>query len=343
MRLLIDVNHPGQVHLFTPLAQRIIGEDGAVFITARDKDVTRKLLEAGKLPFAMCSTRKGGMVSLLWELLVKTRAIVKRAREFRPEAIVSLGSPPAAWASRILGVPHIALEDTEHSTEQALLYLPFTRYVLTSTAFRRDLGKKQLRYKGFHELAYLHPSVFAPDEAVISSLGLSATRPFSVARFVSWQATHDLGRRGMSNSEKVALVDRLSSFGKVVLTSEAPLSRELRSKCVVVPPESIHHVLAFARLYVGEGATMASESAMLGVPAIYTNPLSAGTLEAQERYGLLYRQSDFGSALELIDFVMHEENNQKYQGLRREMLSDMDDLTSIIHDATLRAIRENAG
>lgn len=340
MRLLIDVNHPGQVHLFTPLAQRVVGEGGSVFVTARDKDVTRRLLEAGELPFAMCSTRKGGMVSLLWELLVKTRAIVKRARAFRPEVIVSLGSPPAAWASRILGVPHIALEDTEHSTEQALLYLPFTKYVLTSTAFRRELGKKQLRYRGFHELAYLHPSVFVPDETVIAPLGLSPSRPYSVVRFVSWQATHDLGHHGLSARDKEALVDRLSAFGQVVLTSEMPLAPELCARCVVIPPESIHHVLAFARLYVGEGATMASEAAMLGVPAVYTNRLSAGTLEEQERYGLLYRQSEFREILSLIDAIMHEGEAERYQELRRTMLSDMDDLTGFVYETALRAVRE---
>ena len=41
-------------------------------------------------------------------------------------------------------------------------------------------------------------------------------------------------------------------------------------------------------LYIGEGATMASECAMLGTPAMYINTLGAGTLEEQEKYGLIF-------------------------------------------------------
>lgn len=339
MNVLIDINHPGQVHLFLPVAQRLMREGGNVLVTARDKDVTRNLLEAGTLPYVICSSRKGGLLSLLLELATKTLAIIRHGKPFKPDVILSLGSPPAAWASIWLGIPHIALEDTEHSTEQALLYLPFTKYVLTSTAFQRDLGKKQLRYKGFHELAYLHPKRFTPDKHVIEPLGLSADRPYSVVRFVSWQASHDIGHRGISSEDKEILIERLSAYGDVVLTSEAPLPKALLSKCIIIPPETIHHVLAFARLYVGEGATMASEAAMLGVPAIYTNTLSAGTLEEQERYGLLHREVDFSSILKLTDKLMQAaDTSTTYQHLREKMLSDMDDLTDIIHSTLTRVV-----
>tara|TARA_B100000315_G_C14584869_1_gene592441 strand:+ start:2797 stop:2976 length:180 start_codon:yes stop_codon:yes gene_type:complete len=50
----------------------------------------------------------------------------------------------------------------------------------------------------------------------------------------------------------------------------------------------MHDVLYYATLYIGEGATMASECAMLVTHAIYVNSLTAGTLEKQEEYGLIY-------------------------------------------------------
>lgn len=339
MNVLIDINHPGQVHLFIPIAQRLIREGGNVLLTARDKDVTRNLLESGTLPYVICSSRKGGVLSLLLELATKTHGIIRQGKLFKPDVILSLGSPPAAWASRWLGIPHIALEDTEHSTEQSLLYLPFTKYVLTSTAFRRNLGKKQIRYKGFHELAYLHPQKFTPDKKVIEPLGLSSDRPYSVVRFVSWQASHDMGHQGISFEDKEILIERLSVYGNVVLTSEAPLPSALLAKCTNIPPNTVHHVLAFARLYVGEGATMASEAAMLGVPAIYTNTLSAGTLEEQERYGLLHREVNFSSILKLAGQLMQAPDTaMTYQQRRQRMLSDVEDLTDIIHSTLVRAV-----
>lgn len=339
MNILIDINHPGQVHLFMPLARRTIEHGGNVLFTARDKDVTLHLLETSGLPYVVCSKRGKGTLVLVRELFCKTRRILDEAGKFCPDAIVSLGSPPAAWAAARLHVPHIALEDTEHSTEQALLYLPFTRFVLTSTAFRRNLGKKQIRYRGYHELAYLHPKYFTPDPAIIAAMGLSPDRPYSVARFVSWQASHDIGRHGLGADQQRELIETLAASGPVVLTSEAPLPAELQKRCLIPPPEHIHHFLAFARLYVGEGATMASEAAMLGTPAVYTNPLSAGTLEEQERYGLLFRVTDFFQIKELCRRLTAEDK-AAYADLRDAMLSNMDDLTDLLWKTICRCVKD---
>lgn len=329
MNLLIDINHPGQVYLFSPIAKRILEEGGNVLCTARDKDVTLHLLRYSQLPFTVCSRRGHGLLSLFYELIHKTYRILKIAKDFSPDAILSLGSPPAAWAAALLGRPHIALEDTEHSIEQAILYLPFTQKILTSIFFERNLGKKQIRYNGFHELAYLHPHYFEPDKRLVTSAGIDADAPYSVVRFVSWQASHDIGKHGLSPAQKQDLISMLAKLGPVVLTSEAPLPPNLLRQCILPSAEKIHHFLAFARLYIGEGATMASEAVMLGTPAIYTNPLSAGTLKAQERFGLLHHITDFDAMMVRARHFMQDDKKNSVQ-LRNTMLKNMDDLTEII-------------
>ena len=56
-----------------------------------------------------------------------------------------------------------------------------------------------------------------------------------------------------------------------------------------INPIEIHDVLSFADLFIGEGATMASESAIMGTPSIYVNSLTAGTtLEDQEKGPFIY-------------------------------------------------------
>jgi predicted glycosyltransferase len=51
--------------------------------------------------------------------------------------------------------------------------------------------------------------------------------------------------------------------------------------------DAVHDLLAFARLYVGEGSCMAAEAACLGTPAIFLSPASRrGYLDAlEQRYG----------------------------------------------------------
>lgn len=338
MNVLIDINHPGQVRLFAPFARRVMESGGRVLCTARDKDVTLHLLAVSDLPYVICSKRGKKKLGLILELFYKTLNIIREAKKFLPDVIISLGSAPAAWAATYLHLPHIALEDTEHSTGQIALYLPFTSFVLTPRAFQRNFGKKQIRYNGYHELAYLHPKYFQPDAAVIKHLGLCPDTPYSVLRLVSWQASHDIGKHGLKAYEQQELIKTLAKYGPVVLTSEAALPSAIQKLCIIPPSEDICHILAFSRLYVGEGATMASEAAVLGVPAVYINPLSAGTLKEQEKYGLLFQVQDFSKIMSLCQKLMTEDKG-KYKLLRTAMLEGMEDVTDILWKIASKAIR----
>lgn len=90
-------------------------------------------------------------------------------------------------------------------------------------------------------------------------------------------------------------------------------------------------VLAFASLFVGEGATMASECAMLGTPAIYVNSLTAGTLEEQEKFDLIYGFRNSNGVLNKA-FQLLKVNNVKqvYQKRRNKMLADKIDVTAFM-------------
>jgi len=206
-----------------------------------------------------------------------------------PDILVGIGSIRAAHASLLLRKPCISFEDTEHATEQIRLYLPFVASVCTPSCYRGEISQKQIRYKGYHELAYLHPNRFTPNPAVLDELGLAEGDPFIIVRFVSWQASHDVGQHGIR--DKVGLVKALEKYGRVLITSEGALPAELQDYQIRVSPEKLHDLLYYATLYMGEGATTASECAVLGTHAIYVNSLGLGYIaEEDEKYHLV---SDF--------------------------------------------------
>ena len=152
-----------------------------------------------------------------------------------------------------------------------------------------DVGNKHIRYHGYTELAYLHPNRFTPNPAVLTEIGLTEGDPFIIVRFVSWQASHDVGQHGIR--DKVGLVKALEQYGRVLITSEGALPEELQSYQIRVSPEKLHDLLYYATLYVGEGSTTASECAVLGTHAIYVNTLPLGYIaEEDEKYHLV---SDF--------------------------------------------------
>jgi len=254
-----------------------------------------------------------------------------KARTFNPDLFLSFASPYAAHVAKILGKPHVSFTDTENAKLGILSFAPFTECILTPAAFKRDFKSKHVHFDGFMELSYLHPDYFKPERSVCEELGISPNEKFIFFRFVSWGANHDIGQSGIADDKKILLVRELSKKARVLISSEGKMPAELSAYNIKISPEKIHHVLAFASLYIGEGATMASECAMLGTPAIYVNTLSAGTIEKQEEYGLLFRCNSIDTIRTTANSILDNPGSMSaFSSRRASMLADQIDVTAFI-------------
>lgn len=97
-----------------------------------------------------------------------------------------------------------------------------------------------------------------------------------------------------------------------------------------IPSHKLHDALAFASLFIGEGATMASECAMLGTPAIYVNTLKLGYInELEDKYGLITTFKNSQSVLEkAIETITT--NDEYYNQKNKKMLNDNIDPTAFM-------------
>jgi predicted glycosyltransferase len=164
MKIVVDVNHPAHVHFFKNLIRQLINKGHEILITASSKDISIKLLESYGFPFVNLGSYGISLFSKAINLPLLDWRMYKKVKGFNPDLFLGAGSIRAAHISWLLKTPCINFEDTEHSREQHLLCAPFTDYIFTPTSFQRSMGKKQLTYDGFHELAYLHPNYFIPDQ-----------------------------------------------------------------------------------------------------------------------------------------------------------------------------------
>lgn len=304
--ILIDVGHPAHVHLFRGAARDWTAAGHQVLFTALDREIILDLLRIYHLPYCVTYKRRKGTLAKVVELVFRTVSTYRIARDFKADLFVSFGNPTVGLPAKLMGKPYIALTDTEHATEQHALFKPFATVIATPDVFNRDLGPKQARYAGFHELAYLHPDEFTPDPHELDSLGLKPEDRFFVVRFVAWDASHDIGQHGFTADDKRELLRELSKRGRVLLSVESSdIDPEFRSLVTTFPPEKAHHLLAFATLYIGEGGTMLTEAALLGTPAIFVSTLRAGNWDhLRDKYGLLYffdtGREGLAKALELL-------------------------------------------
>ncbi len=309
MNILIDIGHPAHVHIFKNFARYMIDEGNKVFFTCRDKEFEIYLLEHYGFEYKSFGKKYKSTLGKAFGLLKFDLMEYLIALKFKPDLFLSAGSMYAAHAAALYNKPHFAFEDT-FNMEQVKLYLPFTKAVFVSKLPENidiDL-KRVVFYNGFHELAYLHPNWFKPDSTILDELGIKEGEEYFLIRFVSWNATHDRGQNGISFEEKRELIEELSKRGRVFISAEGELPKEWESFRLKASPHEIHHIMAFATMFIGEGATMASECAMLGTPAIYVNTLDAETIKEQESFGLLYKFNNGRGLLQKVNELLQNQN-----------------------------------
>ncbi len=335
MRVLIDILHPAHVHFFRNFCAEMEGRGHQVCITARDKDRSVELLQAFGLPYQQISQQMSG-AGLAVEMAQRTPRLMRIMRTFQPDAMTGIMGPSIALAGalRLRRVPAVVFYDTEFAVQTNRVVYPLAYSVCTPDCYQGRVPGRHLQYAGYHELAYLHPNRFQPDPAVLDAFGVSPDEPYSIVRFVSWQAVHDRRERGLSVKQKRHLVEVLQRRGRVLISSEAPLTDDLAGLAVRGPVEQIHHLIAHARMVVGESATMSSEAAVLGVPAVFIATTGRGYTDDQERrYGLVrhFTEDQYDMALTAIEEIL-DAPAPVWQAARRRLLDEKIDVTAWMTD-----------
>lgn len=332
MRILVDIGHPGHVHFYKHAIARWQRDGHDVLISARDKDVTLSLLDHYQLPYRTLSAIRKGRRGMLYEFLQRETALLRLVRSYSPHVVTEIGGlfiAPVCWLVR---KPSVVFTDSEPVPLDRFLTYPFASAIYTPHCFLRDIGPRHIRYKGYHELAYLHPDYFQPDPTVLSELGVVEGEPYIILRFVAWKASHDLAQHGFSPQFKTHLIRVLSRYGRVFITSENPLPEELEPYRITIAPHRIHDALYYATLFMGDGATMATEAAVLGTPSVRASSMALNMGNFQElmdRYELVYSYYDPESALSKAQELLENEAKSEWKRRRNRLLADTVDVTEL--------------
>ncbi len=336
MKIIIDINHPAHVHFFKHLAWELSNGGHSVKITATSKDVTFALLDSYGFKYIdLGSYGKNYLSKLFFFFVINVKMLFVLLRE-RPDCVVSISSARPIFP-KLLGIKLYVFTDTEHAKEQIKLFTPFAEKILTPSCFDGELGEKQVRYPGYHELAYLHPDKFKPDVSVLEEAGIRPGERFFILRFVAWRATHDIGHHGLSLEEKRKLVSILAEHGKVIITAESSVPEDLAPYLMKINPNKMHDLLALADMYIGEGGTMASEAAVLGTPSIFVSTLHMGyTDEEKRKYGLLFQTDKWDEISDIVSTLLRNPDlKNEWSKKRSELLAEKCDVSEWIKNFIL--------
>lgn len=335
MKIIIDVGHPADFHLLRNFASQSLTRGHEILFTCREKECVIELLEHYGFLYKSFGRNYTTITKKILGLLKYDMMQIFTGLKFKPDIFISHSSMYAAHASFILRKPHIAFEDT-FNFEQIRLYEPFSEVVLTSDYEHPLIKSKVIKYAGYHELAYLHPNNFTPNIGIVNELGVNKNEKYVVIRFVSWNATHDRGHKGISYENKIKAVKEFEKFAKVFISSEGELPGELKEFQIKLPSYKMHDILAYASLLFGESATMASECAVLGVPAIYLdNTGRLYTQEQEKKYGIVFNYTESledqqKAIAKGVELLSKSGIREEWERKRQKMLSDKIDVTAFL-------------
>lgn len=288
MNVLFVSGHPAQVHNFRLVREELIKDGHQVFWLTTPKDIATNLLDVYGIPYEVLHKPNKGIFSKAWTLLRNVLWEMRYLRRNKIDVAITRTCPYTTIATKLCGVKHIIIDDTEHAAEQVKVLSNRADAILLPECFWFQLRKDEIRFPGNIEVHYLHPKRFCP-APVWDLLGIEEGTRFAIVRFVKWDAWHDTQLvGGFSLEQKRELIKRLSKHLRVFISSESELPADLEPYRIQIPIERMHDVQAAAALFVGESATMASESVVLGTPAIYIDEVGRGYTDEEAREGLLW-------------------------------------------------------
>ena len=336
MNILIDIGHPGHVHLLHGVAEEMKKRGHKVFYSVRDIPVAKRLMEHyGMTPWIDLGGKKDSLLGKAQTVLSQDMQLLRFVRRNHIDLGLSSGLV-LSHVSRLTKMKSFMFDDDDDAAEPLVTKYghPLSDIVFTPDCIHRKT-KHAVYYAGTHELAYLHPNRFTPDPSVLQHAGLVEGERFFIMRFVALKGHHDVGQAGLSLEQKRALVDLLKAHGRVIITSERAVEPEFEPYRLPVPPEEIHSLMAYSSMFVGDSQTMTSEAAILGVPALKCNTF-AGRLSVpnmlEDKYGLCYaylpeRFEDMLAQIRHLLDMPSESLHAKWNAKRQRMLQEMIDPT----------------
>lgn len=331
MKVLIYLNHPAHFHLFKNIFKNLGKSGSSYLVVSKKKDVLDALLTNSGTPYVnvLSEGRENSKMAMVVSVVTRGIRLLRIVKDFRPDLIIGTAFE-LAHIGKLLKIPFISVNEDDANVIPlwSKYSYPWASYILSPFVCNNDKwNNKTINYPGYHELAYLHPDHFTPNKKVVKKY-FTISKSYAILRFAQLTAHHDAGISGINRAIAARLVEILRPHVEIYITSERPLEQEFEAYRLQIDPLDMHHVLAYAKVYIGDSQTMAAEAGVLGTPFVRFNDFVGriGYLkELEEKYELGYgirtdkKEELYNKVQELVNTV---DLNGIFQQRRFKMLSE---------------------
>lgn len=339
-RISFYLAHPAHFHLFKNVIHKL-RENNQVSIVYNDKDVLAELIKSSDFFDISHKVKTNKKVNfkfgLLIQFIMKNWGAFLLFRRLKPKIVV--GTPILiALISRILPYDSIIVNEDDFDVvkKTADFGYPYADHILCPTVCRTTIfEKKCIKYSSYHELAYLHPNNFKPSKEIACQY-VDTSKPYFIIRFAKLIAHHDEGIKGLNLSITLKIIEQLKPYGNIFITSERSLEKEFEQYRISINPKDMHHVMAFAKIYIGDSQTMAAEAGVLGVPFVRFNDFVGrisylDELENNYQLGCGIKTDETDKLYQKVRELLEMTNRKEiFHGRRKKMLSEKVDYAAFL-------------
>lgn len=280
-RILVALNHPAHYYIFKYTVKNLKELGFEVNYVIRNKDVLEKLLLSEGVDYVKINKKRNRTQNAfsvisngVIELFIQDFNLLRYVLKWRPNLMI--GTDIAiTHVGLILNIPSFVFNEDDYEINKLFCKscYPFaTKIIAPDNCSVGPYINKKIGYNGFQKMAYTNPKYFQPDFNEIKEL-VNENEKYFIIRLVSLTSGHDIEgtHRGINETLLDKIINILEPKGKVFINNEGRLNPKYNNYKIQIPTNKMHHLLAFASIFIGDSQTMCAEAGLFGTPFIRFN------------------------------------------------------------------------
>lgn len=276
MNILVQLVHPAHYYYYRDTIANLKRDGHKVVIAIVKKDMLADILQEDGVEYVdICpvSHKKWGKFGMAADMIIRDMRMLHLSLKHHIDLLTG-STIETAHIGWLLRKPNINIGEDDAAVVGKYIknIKPFVGVRLTPDCCDNgEIEPKSVHFPGYFKTAYLRPGYFTADQMKVEQYRINVNHPYFIIRFSALNAHHDVGIKGINAEIAQRLIDILKPHGRIYITSERPLEPQFEEYRIKINPMDMHHVMAFASLYIGDSQTMAAEAGVLGVPFVRFN------------------------------------------------------------------------
>ncbi|ARS63730.1 hypothetical protein NMSP_0097 [Candidatus Nitrosomarinus catalina] len=331
MKIWIDILTPKQLLFSEPIIEKL-GQKHDILCTSREYNEVTKLAKIRHFDLIFVGKHGGGdKKSKLKASIERIEKLTKKINKFKPDVVISFGSPEAARISFGLGIKHIMFCDSPHANAVMRLTLPLIQkllipYVIPKKEFSKfGINEKNIvQYKAIDAVVTMKRKI---NQNIISPFKNNNKKNILIrveeeeASYTSKSSKIIPIIQKIANDYKDENIIVLGRYSQQIINLQKIIGKKIK---IIKMSFDGKYLLNDTDVFIGSGGTMTAESALMGIPTISYNAVPNIIENFLVKKSLVKRETNPKKVSNEIKRILARKNDQD-QKRAKKVVKQMED------------------